>query len=105
MKLCANFEVARAALLNRNLVPDLEVCVGEHFHEEQRLLTQTTYLLTRVLLMLSQSHIQPKIQSADVIHDVSNIFSINSLVILLTDATRNYATTANNMVTLLSSFP
>lgn len=33
IKLSAKFEVARAALLNRNPVLDLEVCVGELFRE------------------------------------------------------------------------
>lgn len=40
MKLYAKFEVARGALMNRNPVPDLEVCVGELFREEQSLLTK-----------------------------------------------------------------
>lgn len=40
MKLRPEFEVARAALLNRSPVPSLEVCVGELLREEQRLLTQ-----------------------------------------------------------------
>jgi hypothetical protein len=44
MKLRPEFEVVRAALLNRSPVPDLEVCVGELLREEQRLLTQNSML-------------------------------------------------------------
>lgn len=41
-KLRPEFEVVRGALLNRNLVPSLDTCVGELLREEQRLLTQGT---------------------------------------------------------------
>jgi len=40
MKLRAEFEVVRGALLNRNPVPSLDTCVGELLREEQRLATQ-----------------------------------------------------------------
>lgn len=40
MKLYPEFEVVRGALLNRNLVPSLDTCVGELLREEQRLITQ-----------------------------------------------------------------
>ena len=40
MKLRPEFEVVRGALLNRNLVPSLDTCVGELLREEQRLITQ-----------------------------------------------------------------
>ncbi|XP_050877563.1 uncharacterized protein LOC127081339 [Lathyrus oleraceus] len=40
MKLRSEFEVVRGALLNRNLVPSLDTCVGELLREEQRLITQ-----------------------------------------------------------------
>ncbi|KAI5410558.1 hypothetical protein KIW84_055896 [Lathyrus oleraceus] len=42
MKLRPKFEVVRGALLNRNLVPSLDTCVGELLREEQRLATQGT---------------------------------------------------------------
>lgn len=40
MKLHTEFEVVRAALLNRTPVPSLDVCLGELLREEQRLLTR-----------------------------------------------------------------
>lgn len=40
MKLRPEFEVVRAALLNRSPSPSLDVCLGELLREEQRLLTQ-----------------------------------------------------------------
>ncbi|KAK2354221.1 hypothetical protein QL285_091767 [Trifolium repens] len=40
MKLRPEFEVIRGALLNRNLFPSLDTCVGELLREEQRLATQ-----------------------------------------------------------------
>lgn len=40
MKLRPEFETARAGLLNRNLVPSLDICVGELLREEQRMATQ-----------------------------------------------------------------
>ena len=39
MKLRSEFEATKAALLNRNLVPTLDVCLGELLREEQRLAT------------------------------------------------------------------
>jgi len=42
MKLRPEFEIVRGALLNRNLVPTLDTCVGELLREEQRLLSQGT---------------------------------------------------------------
>ncbi|KAG6512380.1 hypothetical protein ZIOFF_030491 [Zingiber officinale] len=41
MKLRPEFEVARAGLLNKNLVPSLDICLGELLREEQRMATQT----------------------------------------------------------------
>ncbi|XP_038979372.1 uncharacterized protein LOC113461231 [Phoenix dactylifera] len=40
MKLRPEFEVTRAALLNRDHVPSLDVCLGELLREEQQTLTQ-----------------------------------------------------------------
>ncbi|KAJ0079888.1 hypothetical protein Patl1_24395 [Pistacia atlantica] len=40
MKLRPEFESARAGLINRTLVPSLEVCLGELLREEQRLASQ-----------------------------------------------------------------
>jgi len=42
MKLRPEFEVVRGALLNRNHVPSLDICVAELLREEQCLLTQGT---------------------------------------------------------------
>jgi len=49
MKLCPKFEVVYVALLNRNPLPSLEVCVGELLREEQRLLTQAALSLDSVV--------------------------------------------------------
>lgn len=40
MKLRPEFESARAGLINRNIVPSLDVCLGELLCEEQRLASQ-----------------------------------------------------------------
>ncbi|KAF5477869.1 hypothetical protein F2P56_004478 [Juglans regia] len=41
MKLRPEFEFIRANLMNRDPVPPLDMCLGEIFREEQRLMTQT----------------------------------------------------------------
>ncbi|XP_074592293.1 uncharacterized protein LOC141848078 [Curcuma longa] len=40
MKLRKDFEAIRSNLMNREPVPSLDICVGELFREEQRLITQ-----------------------------------------------------------------
>ncbi|MCI64543.1 hypothetical protein A2U01_0085801, partial [Trifolium medium] len=63
--------------------------------------------MTRVLLTLSRSLIQPKAQAqpTDVICGMSSAFPANRLVILPAFAVRNSAITANNAATLLPSAP
>ena len=41
MKLRGEYEAIRSNLMNRDLVPLLDICVGELLREEQRLITQT----------------------------------------------------------------
>ncbi|KAK9096466.1 hypothetical protein Sjap_021963 [Stephania japonica] len=41
MKLRPEFETVRAGLLNKNLVPSLDICVGDLLREEQRMATQS----------------------------------------------------------------
>ena len=40
MKLRQKYESVRSSLLNGSLVPSIDICFGELFHEEQRLSTQ-----------------------------------------------------------------
>ncbi|KAH7529270.1 hypothetical protein FEM48_Zijuj05G0166600 [Ziziphus jujuba var. spinosa] len=47
MKLCSKYESVHSSLLNRSLIPSLDVCFGELLCEEQRLSTQS---------ILEQSH-------------------------------------------------
>lgn len=108
MKLSTEFEVARAALLNRNPVPDLEVFVGELFREVQRLLTQN-----------SMSHDQSNPKALTVAYSTQNTvdrrdtrhvqcFSCKQFGHIARSCTkkvalRNSATTASNVATLLLS--
>ncbi|XP_042939365.1 uncharacterized protein LOC122274389 [Carya illinoinensis] len=49
MKLRPEFEVTRSNLMNRALVPSLDVCFGELLREEQRLATQATYQYEKMI--------------------------------------------------------
>ena len=40
MKLRGEFEAIRSNLMNRDPIPLLDICIGEHLKEEQRLITQ-----------------------------------------------------------------
>ena len=65
MKLRPEFDVVRAALLNRNPAPSLDVCLGELLREEQRLLTQgamsrDTWVNTDAVSVAYSAHSQGK---------------------------------------------
>ena len=98
MKLRPEFEVVRAALLNRHPLPSLDVyvlanCFGKNNVFSLKQLCPVTLLFRKLLLL----PILPRIKAKVVIHDRFNVIRASNLVILLTIAPRSFATIVSSV--------